>query len=182
MYKLKTIVDKMFDQAEIYISEVEGSPRQLAKIKRYEDITDKVCEEMSDFIKSLMENSLNSSQAKEALSILFVSKEFENIADYINHFVTHKTKLSLDESPEQHELDIILNLLSKVRAFYEICCDNLGAGIKSDPAEVQRLSLALKDECEELRHSRMSQSLVYSDIIVALRKVRSHSHDLYSVR
>ena len=182
MYKLKDIVDRMFDQAESYISDVESSPRQLAKIKKYEDITDRICSEMEEFIQSLMENALNSSQAKEALSILFVSKEFENIADYLNNFVTHKTTISIEESLSQEDLEKIIELLNKVRSFYEICCSNLGAGVKHDPIEVQKISRELKEECEELRLNRDHQSLTYSDIIISLRKVRSHSYDLYLAR
>lgn len=182
MYKLKSIVDRMFDQIEMYISDVEGSPRQLAKIKKYEDITDRICKEMEDFIRSLMENALNSSQAKEALSILFVSKEFENIADYLNNFVTHKTTISIDESLSQEDLDKIIDLLSKVRSFYEICCSNLGAGVKHGPVEVQKLARELKEECEDLRLNRGNHSLTYSDIIISLRKVRSHCYSLYLAR
>ncbi|PIK15976.1 Na/Pi symporter [Halobacteriovorax sp. JY17] len=182
MYKLKSIVDRMFDHAEIYISDIESSPRQLAKIKKYEDITDRICSEMSEFIQTLMENSLNSSQAKEALSILFVAKEFESIADYLNDFVTHKTKLSIEESLSKEDLAKIADLLSKVRSFYELCCENLGAGVKSDNSDMQRMSLSLKDECEELRHGRVNHTLIYSDIVISLRKVRSHSYGLYLAR
>lgn len=182
MYKLKNIVDRMFDQATLYISDIEGSPRQLAKIKKYEDITDRICKEMEVFVQSLMENALNSSQAKEALSILFVCKEFESIADYLNDFVTHKTKISIEEELEQEELDRIISLLQRVRSFYELVTNNLGAGRKSDPEEVKKFSLDLKKECEDLRLNREHKSLIYSDMIIALRKVRSHCYELYLAR
>ncbi|WP_417336487.1 Na/Pi symporter [Halobacteriovorax marinus] len=182
MYKLKSIVDRMFDQIAIYISDTEGSPRQLAKIKKYEDITDRISKEMEVFIRSLMENTLNSSQAKESLSILFVAKEFEAIADYLNNFVTNKTKIVIEEGLEEVHLERIVDLLSKVRSFYEICCENLGAGVKSDPLEIRDISNELKEECENLRHGNENPSLLYSDMIISLRKVRSHCYGLYLAR
>ncbi|OUR97884.1 hypothetical protein A9Q84_06720 [Halobacteriovorax marinus] len=183
MKKMKSLVDKMFSRASIYMHAIEGSSRDLAKIKKYEDITDNINDEMKYFIHGLLENSLNPAQTKECTSLLNVASEFENIADYINKFVTHKTKLVHAHKLSQDKLTSINKLFAEVNVFYETCCENLGTTPPATTIAGQRkVSQKLKENCESLRFSLESEDLLYSDMIIGLRKIRSHSFNLFMLR
>lgn len=182
MKKMKNIVDRMFSKAELYISEIDGSSRDLAKIKKYEDVTDRIHSEMMDFVHGLLENALNPLQTRESIALLNTSREFESIADYINKFVTYKTRIARENKLSEQNLKKISELFMEVNKFFESCCHNLGTSTSAKSDVQKNLSLDLKEKCESLRESLSEEDLLYSDMIVALRKIRSHSYSLFLAR
>jgi phosphate:Na+ symporter len=177
--KLGSILDRMFLRTTDYINAVSGSPKALAKIKKYEDVTDRINSEMKDFVEDLIEHTLNEEQSIECLSLVSASKEYENIADYINKLVTYKTRLSLDGELDEKRLLIVNNLFIEAHEIFKLSCQSLNGIKKMDQQEMLKLSLKFKDKCEKIRFEHSNGNLVFSDLIMCIRKIRSHSYRLF---
>ncbi|WP_127717558.1 Na/Pi cotransporter family protein [Halobacteriovorax sp. HLS] len=177
--KLKSILDRMFTSSSDYIQTLEGHPKALARIKKYEDVTDRINSEMVDYVEDLIEHSLNAHQSRECLKLLNTSREFENIADYINKFVTYKTTLSINNEITEEQLQIVSELFNEAHSLFYSSCQSLTGVEKMDPIVMRDLSQEFKSKCEEVRFTLASGNLVFSDMIFALRKIRSHSYRLF---
>ena len=177
--KLKSILDRMFVKSSEYIQTVPGHPKALARIKKYEDITDRINYEMKEFVQDLIEHNLNSEQSKECLSLLSISREFENIADYINKFVTYKTRLSLSGDLTPQKLSVVSELFDECHSLFYLSCQELIGQKKIEATLMLKKSQELKVKCESARFDLSDGNLVFSDMLIALRKIRSHSYSLY---
>lgn len=177
--KLKSILDRMFVSSSEYIQKVEGHPKALARIKNYEDITDRIYFEMKEFIEDLIEHNLNTEQSKECLALLNISREFENIADYINKFVTYKTRLSLSGDLTPDKLASVSALFDECHSLFYISCQELIGQKKINETVMLKKSQDFKVKCEALRMDLSEGNLVFSDMMTALRKIRSHCYRLY---
>jgi Na+/phosphate symporter len=134
---------------------------------------------MKEFVEDLIEHTLNSEQSKECLSLLNISREFENIGDYINKFVTYKTKLSLDGDLTEEKLRVVSELFDECHSLFHISCLGIVGQKKLSEEEMLSKSQAFKSKCESIRHELSDGNLVFSDMLTALRKIRSHSYRLY---
>jgi phosphate:Na+ symporter len=177
--KLKSILDRMFVKSSEYIQSVEGHPKALARIKKYEDVTDRINFEMKEFVEDLIEHTLNSEQSNECLSILNISREFENIADYINKFVTYKTRLSLSGDLSDKKLAAVSELFDECHSLFYLSCQELVGQKKIEKSVMLEKSQKFKEKCETARFDLSEGNLVFSDMVVALRKIRSHCFRLY---
>ena len=134
---------------------------------------------MIEFVEDLLEHSLNQEQSRECLSLISVSKEFENIADYINKFVTYKTRLFLDEQLSKDKLDQVHALYKEAHELFKLSCKALSGEKRLEQETMLSMTLEFKEKCEKLRFNLSEGNLIFSDMITCVRKIRSHSYRLY---
>jgi phosphate:Na+ symporter len=186
--KLKDIIDRMFEKTIEYLEADKNDARTLAKIKDYERITDNIEKEVTLFICKLMESPLTPSQSTRAQAIVRIADELESVADYLDKLATYKTRFTSNSKLDGSAREEFLTFLQEVKSYYDGCCSGVIAERTLDVERMNKLSIELKLKAEQIRENHLERiakkdynpltALTYSDMVVALRKIRSHSHNI----
>lgn len=184
--KFKGIVDRHVQMTKEYLFEEQTSPRLYERIEKYETITDNMEKEVTIFVCKIMEKSLTNEQSLEAHGIIRIADELESISDYLVRLASYKEKY--EESGKLFEgetLAVIKDFFEKVETYYKFTTDKLFDRTQNHFEEAWKRSEVLRLEAHNIRNAhikRVSQgsydalsAMSFSDIIVALRKIRSHS-------
>lgn len=186
--KFKEIVDRMFNLTEQYIKSDKIDARALAKIKSYEKITDNIKKEVTNFVCKLLEKRLSHDQSVRSQVIVRVAEQLESIADYIDKLATYKTKFCEIEKLQQDESEELSEFVKDVKEFYTQATRGLRSIEEKELEKIDCLAFELKRKSERLREKHIERvlagkydahtSLAFSDMVVSLRKIRSHSHNI----
>jgi phosphate:Na+ symporter len=186
--KMRDIVGRLYNLAdEIFINKnVKKSSDLIIKAKDYESITDNIQKEVTVFIVKLMVSPLSEVESKKARSLLKEVDELESIADYIERLVCYSERTPVDKIlVGQAKLDFE-EFYNNVKEFF----DTVSTQITNDTVDksvAQRKSEELRLKAETIRTNHIERvskgefdaltALTYSDMIVALRKIRSHTQN-----
>ena len=186
--KFSDIVSRMFSLTREYLHQDAKWPRMLAKIKKYERITDNLQKENTNFLCALTQKELTQKQSVRVQVALRIADELESVADYLDKLATGYTHLTREGGLQVHERHALFDLFDKVHSFYikviEVMNDDgpLPDDAWSNESEALRIrSENLRsDTVERAKRGEMNpaRSLAYSDMIVAMRKIRSHTHNI----
>ena len=189
--KFKSVVDRLFNLTESYLSDTKKSARILAKIKDYERITDNMKSEIDGFFSLLIENSLSPNQAVQLQSLTHIADELETIADYIDKLASYNTRYLHDRGefgPEMKEE--LVSFFQDVKEYYFSLTAELPFRNELDEHLVSQQGQKLKLSADRLRIRHMerisdhedtaSNLMTYSDLIVCLRKIRGHSLKVFN--
>ena len=190
--KYKDIVDRMFSLTKKYIHMDSIDPKTLHKIKEYERVSDNMREEILHFIKNVMTRPLNESQAKKILMFGRVNHELEKISDYLDKLATYYTNFGRP-LPNSELRELFYQYFNDVMNFFEDVTHLEFEKLKDPLDSYNERSHQLRERAHDLREQIRSyliqdgrcgaeeerdiQSL--SDMIVAMRKVRSHTHNIF---
>lgn len=187
--KMQDIVKRMFVCLNDLLKLDDNDEAHIAKIKDYERITDTIQKEITVFVCLLMEKSLTERQSVWAQAIVREADELESVADYIERVASY-----LERSPKEQILKgqskiELLDFFDDVREFYREVAHRLSEPSKLDVGLVQRRADAVVEKADRLRTKHLQRvgagefepltALTYSDIVVALRKVKSHAHNIF---
>lgn len=187
--KFSEIVQRMFDEVKTYIFvEGEMTTARKAKIKDYEQISDNIQKEMTIFLSKVMEHETSPEQSVEAQTYLKLADEIESVSDYLD-LLCHLYGRFRDEGKlEGPALVEFSDLFNQVYDYYKTIQRSIAEGNFIDHSVMERKSSGLKLLADEIRDHQMKRvaageikpllALIYSDMVVALRKVRSHSCDI----
>ncbi len=187
--KQKEVVDKMYALTyELLNKEGQASSELLAKIRDYEQITDNIQKEITVYVIKLLQSPMSSSESKEAQAYMRLSDELESVADYLDRLSSYASKISLDDLFVGEAKADFFDFYKDVEEFYQDNSSHLDKYDAIDMTVVMRKSeqLRLKAEAIRSRHlERVSEgvykpltALTYSDMIVALRKIRSNTQNI----
>lgn len=188
--KLKDVVDRMYKlTGEILRKQITMSKEEaLIKIRDYEQITDNIQREITVFLVILSEKSLTSEESTLAQSIIREADELESVADYLERVSKNATKKDLDEVLNNETREDFFNFYDEIEKFYHGITSRIKSTENMDLTIVHRKSEELRQKAQHLRKKHIESvskgnmdpltSLTYSDLVVALRKIRSHVHNI----
>ena len=186
--KMKELVDKMFLRTRSYLESKSSDARELAKIKDYERITDNIQKEVTVFVGAVMEKALSHHQSHQAQSLVRVADELESVADYLDKLATYKTRFDEANKLEGEARKELFDLMDGVEEFYHHTTRALINPETLDPTGDTKRSEFLRIKAEKIRKNHLNRvgsgeytaltSLTFSDMVVALRKIRSHCHNI----
>jgi phosphate:Na+ symporter len=180
--KMKDILDRSHKVTVEYLK--TGSYKDLAKVKDYEQITDNIQKEVTVFLCKVMEKSMSTDQSKHTQALIKVADEYESIADYLERIVDYKSKIKGKEldgiSTDEYE-----EYMVAVWDFFHLSTVGLFNIEKHDIELVNRKSEELRIWANDMRDRHLDRvskgeyealsALTYSDMVVALRKIRAHA-------
>ncbi len=180
--KMKDILDRMYRTTKEYLK--DSDPKKLAKIKDYEQITDNIQKEVTVFLCKVMEKPMSSDQTTHTQGIIKVVDEFESIADYLERIVSYKARFK--NNPETGEsLEEYEQFMEKIWEFFNVSVHGLFNPKANDYQEIYKRSEELRVWADDIRDRHLDRvskgeysalsALTYSDMVVALRKIRAHS-------
>ncbi len=183
--KMSDIVTRMFEKAKAYTLSETHDPSLLAKVLEYEKIVDTIHKEITVFLCYLMERELTHSQSEETQAMIKIADELESIADYIERLTLYQSKNTEERILVGATKDEFLTFLKEVEEFYHLTCRGLLDHDHLDLKKIEARSNELQLKADDMREKHISRvskgetkptnAITYSDMVVALRKVRAHS-------
>jgi phosphate:Na+ symporter len=180
--KMKDILDRMFATSTEYLK--DGKPEKLAKVRDYERITDNIQKEVTVFLCKVMEKPMSSDQTLHTHAIIKIADEYESIADYFERIVNYKNRFK-DLQVSGKSLEEYEDFMIRVWEFFQLSTIglfNIGAHNLDDVYTKSEELRVWADDIRDRHLDRVSKgeyeplsALTYSDMVVALRKIRAHA-------
>ncbi len=184
--KMNDIVERMLKVSKEFWTDAEADPKKLAKILDYERITDNIHKEITVFLCYVMEKPMSHQQSEQIQAMIKISDELESVADYIERLANYRERFKNGEALNGESREEFFSFMDEVSGFYELVAKGLDNGDELDmeliKAKDQELQL-VADSIREKHLDRISKgvyqpvtALTYSDMVVALRKIRAHAN------
>ena len=187
IHKMKEIVDRMYDLVEgLFTGKNELRDEDaLIKIKSYESILDNIQKEVAVFIVALLQKPLSEKESQDSQLYIKLADELESVSDYLERLANHSNRRFDKKVLSNESLEDFLNYFKEVREYFESVAGSVCEGGSSDTVVDLRKSDELWQKAESLRKKHLDRiksekfdpttSLTYSDMIVSMRKIRSHT-------
>ena len=180
--KMKDILERMYLRSKDYL--VDPQSKTLAKVQDYERITDNIQKEVTVFLCKVMENPLSGDQSKQSQAIIKIVDEFESIADYLERIVSYKERFKQDPQGGASNKEYF-EFMENVWEFFQICTKGYIEGVEQNKDYIIKKSEQLRIWADDMRDRHIDRvskgeyealtALTYSDMVVALRKIRAHA-------
>ena len=182
---MKQVVERMYKTNREFWMKDEYDSMKLAKIIDYERITDNIHKEITVFLCYVMEKNMSHHQSEQVQSLIKITDEMESVADYIERLANYRERFKKKENLTGESRVEFFQFLDEVWSFFEMVSLGLESGHLLDMTRIEAKSHELQlwaDSMREKHLDRISQgtylpvtALTYSDMVVALRKIRAHS-------
>jgi phosphate:Na+ symporter len=184
--KMKNIVERMYLLNRDFWNDEEFDPKKLAKIIDYERITDNIHKEITVFLCYVMEKPMSHHQSEQVQAMIKISDELESVADYIERLANYRERFKKDERLSGESRTEFFHFMDEIWTFFQMVSRGLDSGgEREDITRIESKSHELQlwaDSMREKHLDRISKgsylpvtALTYSDMVVALRKIRAHS-------
>ncbi len=190
--KMQARVHKALRHAGSYLQrDLKGRDRFYRRVKALEDETDIIQHEITSFTVTLMQAGNSSKQQSDrAYSYVRAADELESIADYAASLCSYMKRL------DKYELDFsaeawkeLHDFHHEVLSFFNQVCRAFNDEDTSSNSKIYEEATRLNDLADQIRKShleRMKQgscgalpALTFSDMAVALRRIKNHSVNLH---
>lgn len=189
--KMKEIVDRMYHLIfELFNNKIEASEveKALLKINDYEQITDNIQKEVTVFLVKLQEVALTAKQSREAQIMIKVVDELESVADYLAGLANYTRRVSLQDLFTNDAAVDFHTFFTEVEDYYKMISNKFVKNEFFDISVLKRKSEELRVRANTIRDRHLERvakgefpalsALTFSDMIVALRKIRSHCENI----
>jgi phosphate:Na+ symporter len=183
--KMKDIVGRMYHLNREFWESSEYDPKKLAKIIDYERITDNIHKEITVFLCYVMEKPMSHHQSEQLQAMIKITDELESVADYIERLANYRERFKTGEALTGESRTEFFQFLDEVWSFFEMIGGSLDKGEAMDMTRVESKSHELQLSADSMREKHLDRiskgvyppvtALTYSDMVVALRKIRAHS-------
>ena len=183
--KMKNIIERMYCLNREFWSAEVFDAKMLAKIVDYERITDNIHKEITVFLCYVMEKPMSHHQSEQIQAMIKITDELESVADYIERLANYRERFKASESLAGESRTEFFKFMDDVWQFFELVAGGLDSSAALDMSQIEAKSHELQlwaDSMREKHLDRISKgtylpvtALTYSDMVVALRKIRAHS-------
>lgn len=183
--KMMQIVERMYKLNRTFWSQDTYDAKMLAKIIDYERITDNIHKEITVFLCYVMEKPMSHHQSEQIQSMIKIADELESVADYIERLANYRERFKNAETLIGESRTEFFQFFDEVWDFFEMVGKGLEDSDVLDMTKIESKSNELQlwaDSMREKHLDRISKgtyppvtALTYSDMVVALRKIRAHS-------
>ncbi len=183
--KMKEIIERMYKLTRDYWEQEEYDPKKLAKIIDYERITDNIHKEITVFLCYVMEKPMSHHQSEQVQSMIKITDELESVADYIERLANYRERFKKADALTGESRVEFFQFMDEVWNFFDLVAKGLSDPEVLEMSRIESKSNELQlwaDSMREKHLDRISKgtyapvtALTYSDMVVALRKIRAHS-------
>ena len=125
-------------------------------------------------------------QSEQVQAMIKIADELESVADYIERLANYRERFKGNEQLQGESRTEFFQFLDEVWDFFQLVGAGLDNGEALDMGKIESKSQELQlwaDSMREKHLDRISKgaylpvtALTYSDMVVALRKIRAHSY------
>ena len=190
LQKFVKITAKMntFTQQLILETDRKKINKLLQKLEQYEEITDRIENEVSEFLSKVNDSDLSSKSSEEIRSILTIISELENIGDVyysISKNLERKIENKLYFIPSQR--NNLLNMISIVEKLFSTL-DDIMNNMSNKNEKLIENSYLLENELNKLHYKlkkdhlksiekkeyKIKSGILYADLLASLEMVGNH--------
>ena len=187
-----------WDEAVKYVRSQTDNAAVFQQVDHLEHVTDNIQMEMTLFITDVMQLAMTAEGAKRGYALIRLSDEFESIVDYCQSLTKYRQRMFRDNlkftDDAQQEFDDLLDRVGEfLRDSAAFIIDNQEAEMNDEAVRDLILkSDAIGDRADEVRDSHLLRvkegrcdalaGLVFSDMVVALRRIKNHTVNLIDAR
>lgn len=190
---LARVVAKTMATTRDFLRADEAKEEVAEEIRRLEGVTDSIQAEITLFICKVQENRLSAQQSADCYAIMRAADELESIADYCEALSRYRWNLQKKEASFSDDAkNDLCGYFDRIVAFYDLVHDAIKARSEHDMRVLRAQVTSLKEEGNRIRRAHRQRieagscsptsGMFFSDMIVALRKVRSHVVNLAEAR
>jgi phosphate:Na+ symporter len=189
--KMKDIVDREFALLESLLKGEIAKDKHaetIAKIHHYENVCDNIQKEITLFVLKLLESPLSTKESEDAHSLTKVADELESISDYLANLANYSKRIPLEVLLDEEAGADFFGLFTDVKKYYDDVSHAFVEMMNVDLEKTWSTSEELRKEANIIRNRHLERvgegryepmtALTYSDLIVSLRKIRSHTQNL----
>ncbi len=183
--KMSEIVSRMYKLVREYWEDTDEDPKKLAKILDYERITDNIHKEVTVFLCYVMEKPLSHHQSTQTQALINASDEIESVADYLERLTVYRSRFRGGDSLEGESRQEFFDFMDEVQSFYHLTIAGLHKASDYDREKIVSKSEELQIWADSIRDKHLDRiskgaykpvtALTFSDMVVALRKIRTHA-------
>jgi len=184
------IVKKIFGFSERYLRLESHDEKLLDQIHQLEKITDNINNEITSFCCKVVEGKLSLEQSVQAYALIRSANELESIADYCRSIASYKHRLIRKELDfSEQAWSEISDYYSDIHSFFESVAAAIYELNKTKISEFNDTAAKLNRHADTIRDSHLLRmrsgacqalpALTFSDIAVAMRRVKNHTVNLY---
>lgn len=183
--KMKDILDRMFACSKEFLK--NPTTEKYTKVRDYEQVTDNIQKEVTVFLCKVMQKPMSSNQSFKSQAIIKIVDEMESIADYMDRIVGYKNRFKKENTagPSSEEYD---KFMDEIWSFFQLCASGFLNDQRHDLLSIFKKSEELRVWADDMRDRHLERvakgeyeplsALTYSDMVVALRKIRAHSMNI----
>lgn len=186
--KMADITQRMSLLVNQYWKEDKPSPKKLEKIISYEEIIDNIHKEVTIFLGYVMERPMSRNQSKQTQALIKVVDEMESVADYLERLAVYRGRFKKDETLEGESQQEFFDFMDEVNRFFDSIVNEFNDVTPDGTAQIKKKSDDLQVWADSIRDKHLERiskrvykpitALTFSDMVVALRKIRTHSYNM----
>jgi phosphate:Na+ symporter len=160
--------------------------KTLAKVKKYEEISDRMEVEIADYLAKTSEGELSETSTMEVRGMLSIISDLERVADIsyqMSKVIERKTENKIFFTPEQREN------LKKMFELVDKALEHMESGLKTESSEqtllrAQELESAINKYRDALRRGYLDDiskgnfpiqsGIIYNDLFSSMEKIGDH--------
>ncbi len=186
---LAGITGTCLELARSYVLAPAPDEAARKRILRKEEVTDHIQAEMTSFLSRTAQARLTLEQATRAYALIRSADELESVADYCVSLIKYRDRLQKSDArlSDAARLDLE-ELLAAARAFYDLAVAPLTGDNQWDATELREARTTFKTRARAVFAAHRARvesgdcaplaAMLFSDLVGAVRKVVSHTHNL----
>lgn len=187
--KMSALVTRTFEKTSSYLFSATEQEDVASRVKKYEDITDKIQMEITVFLGQVMTLRLTEEETNRVKAIMRMADELESIADYLSSIVNYK-KRSFREGIrfDDDTASEIRMMFEKSSELFARVCEQIEDYGDLDMSELKVLLNDFNERADELKEKHVERvaegkfppeaSLTLSDIVISFRRIKNHTVNL----
>lgn len=195
---MRTVVLDGYSEAAKYVRLLADDSALYQHIDHLEQVTDNIQMEVTLFLTEVMQLPMTPEQARRGYSLIRISDEFESIVDYCQNLAKYRARMFRDKltltNDAQADLDDLLTRVGEfLQGSVEFVISRHEAEMDDEEVrELIRMSDTIGERADNVRDGHLKRmqegrcdaisGMVFSDIVVALRRIKNHSVNLIDAR
>jgi phosphate:Na+ symporter len=192
------VANEALERAAAYMRLPQDDPEIFKRVEHLEHISDNIQMEVTLFITEVLQLPMTPEQARRGYALIRISDEMESVVDYCQNLTKYRARMFRDglklSTDAEEELE---GLLNQVRDFARSAMDYVisrheAAMGDEEVRELIRMADAIGEKSDAVRDSHFERvkdgrcdpisGMIYSDIVVALRRIKNHTVNIIDAR
>lgn len=188
------VTQQLFQVTSDVFKSERPSAEQFEQVQHLERVTDRIQMEVTLFVTTVLQVGITPAQASRAYYLIRIADEVESVADYCEALAKYRLRLSekgLQLSKNANEQ--LLGLMAETEELFRRVVERVKEPGESVAAEdLFAEGHRLRDEADRVRGLHLERvksgrcdalaGLTFSDMIVALRRIKNHSINVLEAR
>ncbi len=195
---MREVTDEALALATRYLRLPQDDTAMFQRIEHLEHVTDNIQMEMTLFLTDIMQLPMTPEQARRGYALIRISDELESVVDYCQNLAKYRSrmfrdglKLSEDALIDLEDLVKLVKDFSTAANAFVVTRQEAAMG-DEEVRDLITLADRIGDKADAVRDSHLARvkdgrcdalsALVFSDIVVALRRIKNHTVNLIDAR